>query len=119
MNNIFYTYKWISFIISIGVPQLLYYTIKESNGFAGAPAITSTLKYLGFNIHMELGIKLLIVIGVLSFIVSEWFFIQYYVSRIEKDIIKQKLNSVLKVLCLIDSYNIPKGLKKKLKTYYL
>ena len=119
MRNIFYTYKWISFIIAVGIPQLLYMILKENSGLTGAMAITHTLKYLGFNIHMEVGIRVLIILGILSFILSEWIIIEYYKLRIEKDIMKRKLNSVLKVLCLIESYSIPTSLKKKLKTYYL
>ncbi|MEW7279050.1 hypothetical protein ABW636_10690 [Aquimarina sp. 2201CG1-2-11] len=119
MKNIFNTYKWISFIFSIGVPQMLYTITKEFSGLTGAAAINHTLKYLGFNIHMELGIKMLIITGVLSFILSEWLFKQYYKSKIEKDISIQKLDSLLKVLCLIESYNIPASLKNTLKTYYL
>ena len=119
MRNIFYTYKWISFIIAVGVPQLVYMTLKENSGLTGAMAITHTLKSVGFNVHMEVGIRVLIILGILSFVLSEWIIIKYYKSRIEKDITKQKLNSVLKVLCLIESYSIPPSLKKKLKTYYL
>lgn len=119
MKNIFNPYKWISFIIAVGVPQLVYMILKESSGLTGAMAITHTLKYLGFNIHMEVGIRVLIILGILSFILSEWGIVAYYKSKIERDITNQKLNSVLKVLCLIESYSIPASLKKKLKTYYL
>lgn len=119
MRNIFYTYKWISFIIAVGVPQLVYMILKENSGFTGVAAITNTLKKIGFSIHMEAGIRVLLIIGILSFILSEWIIIEYYKSKIEKDITKQKLSSVLKVLCLIESYSIPPSLKNKLKTYYL
>lgn len=119
MKNIFNTYKWISFMVAIGIPQLVYTIVKENSELSGAMAITHTLKYLGFNIHMELGIKSLIILGVLSFILSEWFIIVYYKYRVEKDIIQQKLDSVSKVLLLIENYSIPTPLKQKLKTYYL
>ncbi|KAA1245867.1 hypothetical protein [Aquimarina sp. RZ0] len=119
MKNTFYTHKWISFLIAIGIPQLLFYILKENTDYKGASAITHTLKVLGFNKHMELGIKSLLFIGVLSFILAEWLFIQYYRSKIEKDITTKKLNTVLKVFCLIESYSIPTPLKRKLKSYYL
>ncbi|WP_103865710.1 MULTISPECIES: hypothetical protein [Aquimarina] len=119
MKNIRISYKWISLILAVGIPQLLYEIVKECSGLTGAMAITHTLKYLGFNIHMEVGVKTLIITGVLSFILSEWLLVKYYKHKLERDIVKRKANTVLKVLCLIETYNIPVSLKKVLKTYFL
>ncbi len=119
MKHTNYIYKFSCFLIAITVPQLIFYGVKESTGFTGAPAITHTLKLLGFNLHMEIGIKSLLVIGVLSFMLSEWSIIQYYRAKIEKDIAHKKISNLLNTMDLIDNYNIPTLLKRKLKTYYL
>ncbi|WP_025743183.1 toll/interleukin-1 receptor domain-containing protein [Aquimarina pacifica] len=119
MKIIQYRYQLISIVAGIGVSQTLYYSIKSTNGYTGAPAITSALKDLGFNINMELGIKSLITIGILAFIISEYLILNYHKNRIEDGIARKKLKNVRHVLEYIETASIPVPLKMKLKTNFM
>ncbi|WP_298510605.1 hypothetical protein [uncultured Kordia sp.] len=110
----------ITYAVGFGIPRLLYELVIMNNENTGFYAITSTLKNLSlFDIGMEEGVGVLVIIGVLSYQFSSYLILKYYEHKIEKDRIRLLLASTTEVVERIDTYSISKALRRKLKAKYL
>ncbi len=116
---IHYIHRMIHILLAASIPYIGYLIMKHFNRNGGAAATTSVLKDFGFNISMEMGLKVLFLISVVSFVIYDHLLIQYYRKKIETEINARQLNNVSSVLQTIDSYNISNILKSTLKSYYL
>lgn len=106
-------------VLSVSVPYTLFSFFTEISPHSGAAGFTSTLKDFGFNISMNTGLITLIAIGIVVFNGYEYVLIQYYLSKIEKDIKTKKLSTPEKVRKNIDDYKMSNALKMNLKSHYV
>lgn len=106
-------------VVSVIFPISLFLYAKEINPNTGGAAFTSTLKDFGFDISMNVGLVILISLGITTYICYEQFLIRHYRTKLEKEIKNNKINTIAKVHKRIDQYNISKSLKRLLKSNYL
>ncbi|AXG68008.1 hypothetical protein KORDIASMS9_00192 [Kordia sp. SMS9] len=107
-----------NFIVGLMIPKFIFLLLKWTSEFGGAAAITSRLKEISFDIGMEEGIGVFVLLGILFYKLSEYAFYRHYASKIEREQLQQKL-LYEEVLQRIDSYTISKSLKTRLKSEYI
>lgn len=107
--------KLMSYLVGIAIPMTLYFSIIEIREVAGIGGITSTLKIIGLGHKVNLGIGILIIIGVLSFDITRFVFSKWYLRKIRKAVTKEDMIDEKQIYSKIDTYYITESLKNCLK----
>jgi hypothetical protein len=118
MNDIFK----IDFLLTYGsglmIPKLIFELATATSEYGGAAAITSRLKDISFDIGMEEGIGVFVLMGIISYKSVDYLVEKFYQEKIEKYRLEERVGTTDAVLIHIDTYPITKYLKKKLKIKY-
>lgn len=108
----------VNYVVALGIPKLLFLLLKWTSEHEGAAALTSRLKDASLRIGMEEGIGVFVLIGILSYQVSTHYVEKYFHSKVERERLENKLNTI-EVLTQLNFYQISNSLRIKLKAKYL
>ncbi|MEM6718042.1 MAG: hypothetical protein AAF611_01880 [Bacteroidota bacterium] len=105
-------------MVALIAPKFIFLILKWTSEHGGAAAITSRLKDISFDIGMEEGIGVFVLLGILFYKISEHLLHQHYADKITQEQKQQKL-LYHQVLNRIDTYPISKVLRNRLKAAYI
>lgn len=110
--------KILSYSIALGIPKLVFFLLKITSDIKTGGVISSRLKDVSFNIGMEEGIGVFVLMGLVLFRLSEYIIEKYFKNKIEFEQLQEKLLTQ-DIINQIDTYPISKSLSLKLKAMYV
>ena len=105
----------ICYAAALGIPKLLFWILTTTSPYKGGAAMTSSLKNISFRVGMEEGIGVFVLIGLISYRITAYWFKKYYENRLEMEIKAERIMSNDTIVqYVMDKYAISKQLKIQL-----
>ncbi len=108
----------IKYSAGIFMPKIIFLLLKWTSKEGGAAIITSRLKDISFNIGMEEGIGVFVLLGILFYKLSEHYIEKHFKNKIEIEQLQENFLTQ-DIINQIDTYPISKSLNLKLKAIYV